>query len=99
MLLYFANILKSVQAENIHVFRIGGEEFAILFTDCDAEEVYRLCEGLREHMESTSLCDIDNNNVTFSCGLICKNPNNISSKFFLTAADFALYSAKNNGRN
>lgn len=99
VLLYLANILKAIQADNIHAFRIGGEEFAILFLDCDAEEAYRICEGLRIGMESASLQEIEKSKVTFSCGIACKTPNNVSSKFFITAADSALYSAKNNGRN
>ena len=99
VLLNLSHILASVQADNIHVFRIGGEEFAILFTDCDTEEAYRICDGLRIRMASASLPDIDKSKVTFSCGLICRIPNNEKPKFFLTAADSALYSAKNNGRN
>ena len=99
VLLYLSHILAAVQAENIHVFRIGGEEFAILFIDCGTEEAYRICDDLRIRMASASIPDIDKSKVTFSCGLICKIPNNDSSKFFLTAADTALYSAKNNGRN
>ena len=99
VLLHLSQILTAIQAENIQVFRIGGEEFAILFMDCDVEEAYHICENLRKRMESASLPEINKSKVTFSCGLICKIPNNNSSKFFLTAADSALYSAKNNGRN
>jgi len=99
VLLYLSQILKNVQAENIHVFRIGGEEFAILFRDCDVEEAYRICEDLRARMEAASLCDIDNRSVTFSCGLVCINPKYISLEAFTKAADSSLYAAKNNGRN
>lgn len=99
VLLHLAKILAAAQAENIKGYRIGGEEFAILFVDCDTEETYRICEGLRKLMESASLQDINNTKVTFSCGFICRIPNNSSSKFFLTSADSALYRAKNNGRN
>lgn len=99
VLLYLSQILKNIQAENIHVFRMGGEEFAILFRDCDVEEAYRICEDLRTRMESASLYDIDNRSVTFSCGLVCMDPKHISLETFIKAADSSLYAAKKNGRN
>ena len=99
VLLYLSQILKDIKAENIHIFRVGGEEFAVLFRDCDAEEAYRICEDMRTRMEATSLHDIDNKTVTFSCGLVCMNPKDYSREAFAKAADCALYAAKNNGRN
>jgi diguanylate cyclase (GGDEF)-like protein len=99
VLLKLSHILKDVQAENIHAFRIGGEEFAVLFRDCVSKEAYRICEDMRTRMKSASLRDIDKRKVTFSCGLVCIEPNNTGVEAFKTAADFALYAAKNNGRN
>jgi len=99
VLLYLSQILKTVQAENINVFRMGGEEFAILFRDCDVEEAYRICEEIRGRMESASLNDIDKQTVTFSCGLVCKSPKNPDLAQLTEEADLALYAAKNNGRN
>lgn len=99
VLLYLSQILKGIQAQNIHVFRIGGEEFAILFCDCDTQEAYHVCEDLRTRMESASLSDIDRRSVTFSCGLTSLHSKYISRESFIKAADSALYEAKNNGRN
>jgi len=99
VLLYLSQILKNIQAENIHVFRVGGEEFAILFRDCDVEEAYRICEDMRVQMESAALYNIDERRVTFSCGLVCMNSKHTSLEAFTKAADSALYAAKNNGRN
>ena len=99
VLLYLSHILKDIQAENIHVFRIGGEEFAVLFRDCEAEEAYHICEDIRKRMESASLRSIEKKRVTFSCGLACINPNNTSPEAVTSAADSALYLAKNKGRN
>jgi diguanylate cyclase (GGDEF)-like protein len=99
VLLYLAQILKSIEAENIHAFRMGGEEFAILFRDCDEEEAYKVCSELRTRMESASLRDIDESCVTFSCGLVCSETNHTNSEALTIAADSALYAAKNNGRN
>ena len=98
MLLYLSQILKEIQAENIRVFRIGGDEFAILFKDCTVEKAYSICEDMRTRMESTHLRDIDKRRVTLSCGLACMNPY-VSLDWFKKVADSALYEAKNNGRN
>lgn len=99
VLLRLSHILKEIQAGNIHVFRMGGEEFAVLFKDCGAEEAYRICEDMRTRMESASLRNIDKRRVTFSCGLVCMNPSNTAPEAFTKAADSALYLAKNKGRN
>lgn len=100
VLLHLAQILKSNQTKNIHAFRIGGEEFAIIFEDYCVNEAYKICDGMRSIMESCSLHDVDNKiGVTFSCGLACMNLQDISPAELSKAADSALYTAKNHGRN
>jgi diguanylate cyclase (GGDEF)-like protein len=99
VLLYLSQLLKNVQTETKQVFRIGGEEFAILFHDCDLEEAIKICEDLRKCMESASLNEMNHANVTLSCGLVCVNPKLTSLEEFSKAADSALYAAKGNGRN
>jgi diguanylate cyclase (GGDEF)-like protein len=99
VLLYLSQILKNFQAKNIHAFRMGGDEFSVLFSDCDAEETYRICEALRTQMESCLLRATDEKRITFSCGVACINPKNVDLEMFTKAADSALYAAKNNGRN
>jgi len=98
VLLYFSQILKEIQAENIHAFRIGGDEFAVLFRDCTVEEAYAICENMRTRMESAPLRDIDKRKVTISCGLVYMNPY-AGLDWVKKTADSALYTAKNNGRN
>ena len=99
VLLFFANLLKALQAENIQAFRIGGEEFAILMLDCNEPEAYHICEGLRLRMESAALSEIEQKKITISCGLICKKLNQIDPETLTKAADTALYEAKHRGRN
>jgi len=98
VLLYFSEILKEIQAENIYAFRIGGDEFAVLFKDCTVEEAYSMCDGMRNRIEAAPLRGIDKRRVTLSCGLVCMNPY-ADLDWFKKAADSALYEAKNNGRN
>lgn len=99
VLLHLAQILKSNRTENLNVFRIGGEEFAILFKDYRMEDAYKICDGMRSIMESSSLHDVDKMSVTFSCGLACMNRQYTDPAEFAGAADSALYTAKRNGRN
>lgn len=80
------------------MFRIGGDEFAILFKDCTVEEAYSICEVMRTKMESAPLRDINKRKVTLSCGLVSMNPY-ADLDWFKKVADSALYEAKNNGRN
>ena len=74
VLLHFSGILKNIQAENIRAYRMGGDEFAVFFTGCDAQESYHICDEMRKQMKSASLRDSDNHKVTFSCGLACLIP-------------------------
>lgn len=99
VLLYLSEILKRVQVENIHAFRMGGDEFSILFKGFDAEQSYRICEALRTQMESCPLRATDKRRITFSCGIACIHPKNADLNMFVKAADSALYAAKNSGRN
>lgn len=100
VLLYLSRALKNIHAENIRSFRMGGDEFSILLKDCDAEETHRICEDLREEMESCPLRTTDNRRGTISCGAVCIQPSDeVSLEKFINAADLALYAAKNSGRN
>lgn len=99
VLLHLAHILKSNRTESIKAFRIGGEEFAILFKDYCAKDAYKICDGMRSIMESSSLHEIDKSYVTFSCGVACMNLLHTNPEELSKAADAALYTAKKNGRN
>ncbi len=99
VLLHLTQILRSHQSEDIKAFRIGGEEFAILFRNRCAKDAYDICEGMRTDMEASSLHQVDRNSITFSCGLACMNTQNITPEELMQTADSALYQAKNSGRN
>lgn len=76
------------------VARIGGEEFAVLLTDTTEEQASRIAEKLRAGVEQLSL------GVTTSCGVAAMIPiANDAWNELLSAADRALYAAKNAGRN
>ena len=99
VLLYLSDTLKKIQTENIRAYRIGGDEFSLLLEGCNAEETYRLCEYLRTQMESCPLRTADEKRVTLSCGAVSIEPVNSDPEMLIKAADSALYTAKNSGRN
>ena len=99
VLLYLSQTLKNIQNENIRAFRIGGDEFSMLFEGCSTEETYRICEAVRTQMESCPLRTANDERVTLSCGVVCTDPENADLEMLKNAADSALYAAKNNGRN
>lgn len=76
--------------------RYGGEEFAIVMVDCNAEQAARKLDDIRNNF-SRLIHNDQHLRVTFSCGIAELNGNSASE--LVTRADEALYIAKRNGRN
>ena len=94
------NALKtSVRAGDI-VCRYGGEEFILVFPGMKAEDGWTRAEKLRMMIASQTLTERDQLiAVTISIGgSVYPNDGN-SSDELISAADLALYRAKQNGRN
>lgn len=78
------------------LFRIGGEEFVILFVD-ESEE--SMLERIRDiHRELQKSAKHDKKRTTASFGITQRREND-TRKLFLQRADHALYAAKERGRN
>ncbi|MCD6061956.1 MAG: hypothetical protein K0S16_2267 [Moraxellaceae bacterium] len=78
--------------------RIGGEEFALLLTDCREAEVASVCERLRSQLAGQEF-EIDGHRVraTMSMGAVeCRGG---SAEAALKAADANLYRGKHEGRD
>ncbi len=99
VILYLSQTLQKLQNENIRAFRIGGDEFALLFKGCSTEETRKICEYLRTQMVSCPLRNTDDKRVTLSCGVVSIDPENADLEMLKNAADSALYAAKDNGRD
>lgn len=99
VLVSFSRVLKSIRSDNIRVYRIGGDEFAVLFRETTPADAFRICENIRKQMKNASLRDSDNHKVTISCGLASMVPDARSASTLTSAADMALYKAKSEGRN
>lgn len=79
-----------------HVCRYGGEEFAIVFTDINKEEVIERMDAMREELtKQTYIPDV---RISVSIGIAAYKPKMTSQSLF-DKADQAMYLAKKKGRN
>lgn len=86
-----------------YVFRLGGEEFGIIYKVGDVEQAIQLAEQIRQSIESLRIehknSDVSDY-VTVSMGLVCTHASKIESDDAMyKQADDLLYEAKNQGRN
>jgi diguanylate cyclase (GGDEF)-like protein len=82
--------------------RWGGEEFAVLLPDTDADGALNVAEKIRKKIEEVQiLCkNGDITNITVSIGInIYTSPENMSIQEFIDGADKALYSVKRTTKN
>ncbi|WP_209123611.1 diguanylate cyclase [Alkalihalobacillus sp. BA299] len=96
----FAAYLNKYSRKNDTVFRYGGEEFIILFSNTRmyeaAKVLNRLLQGFSEKVFETGKEEFS---VTFSAGVVEVSDPDIEIESWLKVADSALYNAKKHGRN
>lgn len=88
------------------VGRFGGEEFCALLTETEIDHGHEVAERLRQAIERTSFAGI-NREVTASIGIASQGPvegesglgERLSIEQIIKRADYALYNAKESGRN
>ena len=103
VLVTFAKCLK----DNLHrftdfAFRLGGEEFAVIYQADDKEKAITFANQIRKNIENLKIEHKYNSAseyITASMGLICKNAIDIDYDKIYKEADDLLYEAKENGRN
>ena len=103
VLVDFAKCLK----DNLHrftdfAFRLGGEEFAVIYQADDKEKAINFANQIRKNIENLKIEHEYNSAseyITASMGLICKNAIDIDYDKIYKEADDLLYEAKENGRN
>jgi diguanylate cyclase (GGDEF)-like protein len=87
------------------VSRLGGEEFAIILPNTDAESSLKLCEKLRQSVLDKGIYHpglATGNILTISIGIAVWDPLSVATcdaDRLLQLADNCLYEAKRNGRN
>lgn len=97
----FAAILKSCARDSDMVARVGGEEFAVLLPDTDAEGGRVVAERMRSIVQQTSIA-LEGSQVvqiTASFGVSSREGGHAGPDVIYALADKALYAAKAGGRN
>ncbi len=93
-------VLGSHRRANDLAARVGGEEFALLLPETEAEEARVVAERLRAAVEQQHiLTRAGVVQVTISAGVSAWTGDIRTSSAFLASVDAALYQAKNGGRN
>jgi len=90
-------IVKSTIRKNDHLFRVGGEEFVIIFANTKIEEAKIVSEHLRKNIED-NLSNLKNETITISIGLCEVKPKDNDNSIY-TRADKLMYESKRNGKN
>ena len=100
VLVAFARLLlHSVRRHDV-IGRIGGEEFALILFDADAERAARVADSVRQTIEDHVLtADGMTFSITASFGVSQIEHNQQTIDQVITQADQALYQAKRQGRN
>lgn len=104
VLISFAQCLKnSIKRADDYAFRLGGEEFGIIFKCETKDKAIKFAERLRQNIEDLQIIHAFSGTsqfITASIGLVCKNANDISNMDEIyKEADDLLYKAKEEGKN
>ena len=100
-LICVARVLRSQLRPDDMLARYGGEEFSVLLPTTQPDRALEVSERLRRAVEGAEIFNGDGKalpRVTISLG-VATCPRNRSLNASIEAADRALYSAKENGRN
>ena len=95
----FSQCLKQTVRESDHVFRLGGEEFAVLLHPTDISGSMLLAERLRQAVQKLNIKH-DEHNISFTVSIgLSRYREGESLECTMLRADKALYEAKESGRN
>ncbi|HAM62351.1 MAG TPA: hypothetical protein DCP62_01390 [Erysipelotrichaceae bacterium] len=94
----FAGVLMMTCRIYDGLYRIGGEEFAVILQDCTLENARIVAERIRQNILDFEYSLTGEANVTTSVG-VAGFVMGISAEEMMGKADDALYQAKNAGRN
>jgi diguanylate cyclase (GGDEF)-like protein len=93
-----SSILKQQLRKMDMVCRYGGDEFAILVPETTGDNALRVAEKLRRQVEAHEFPGVPRP-VTISCGVADYPSHGLGRDEVVSAADNALYGAKQGGRN
>jgi diguanylate cyclase (GGDEF)-like protein len=93
--------IQSSLRESDWLFRYGGEEFLILFSESGLQNAAARLDEIRDAVARLGIAidGVSLPHVTISCGIAALDDNMRTLEALVSAADGALYEAKNAGRN
>ena len=96
-----ANILAKAMRDTDLLGRIGGEEFAVVAVELQADSCWQIAERLRQSIAASAIYMETDKQITLtvSVGVACCLSAADSITAMMKRADTALYQAKNRGRN
>jgi len=97
VLVNLVKIVKSKIRKNDHLYRVGGEEFVIIFENTEINEAKVVSEHLREDIEK-NLSNLKSEVITISIGLCQVNHSDTKDTIY-TRADKLMYISKKSGKN
>ena len=97
VLVQMSKLVQSCIRENDHLFRIGGEEFIVLFPQTSIKQAKIVAEKIRESVEN-SLDTINKRKITISIGLTEVQEGDTEDIIF-KRVDELLYRSKKEGKN
>lgn len=99
VLRFISKLLKHRLRSSDSIGRYGGEEFIVILPDTDDDAAYNILSNIKSaYSKYEHQTNDESFSSTFSCG-IADFPIINSSEPLISAADKALYYAKNHGRN
>ncbi len=94
-----ALFLKQRLRRTDHIGRYGGEEFAVVLPNTDAESAQKVINDIRQRFSEIShTSQLNDLKCTFSAGVV-EFDGNVETARLAAMADEALYTAKHAGRN
>lgn len=96
-----AQVLRTELRETDLAARFGGEEFVVMLTHCNPQAALQFALRLREAIREIEVMDAEGHyiRVTASLGVSDSRTVGLALEALLAAADTAMYSAKNAGRD
>ena len=92
--------LKKFENNNISLGRFGGDEFIFLINRAKTvEEIKVFVNKIKKSVEQNISVELNRFNLAVSIGVSLGDENNNTRTNLLKKADFALYEAKNSGKN
>jgi diguanylate cyclase (GGDEF)-like protein len=100
LLIAVAGRLRSLESDRLAVYRLGGDEFGVLFlSDGPADNIAHLARRIVDLLGRTYIVEGQLLNVSASVGVALVSTTGVDREELLRCADLALYEAKRAGRN